>query len=100
MTRVSGERGFAPPTSESFLHEVEHGALLVGSPETVATRIAECVRTLNLSRFDFKYGLAPLSWEHGSRSIELYGREVVPRVRELLGDYEPAERVSALRPSS
>lgn len=94
MTRAAGERGSRPPTLESYMHEVEEGALMIGSPETVAAKIADCVRTLNLSRFDFKYALAPLPWEHGNRSIELYGREVVPRVRELLGDYAPAERVS------
>jgi probable LLM family oxidoreductase len=94
MTRAAGERGSRPPTLESYMHEVEEGALMIGSPETVAIKIADCVRTLNLSRFDFKYALAPLAWEHGNRSIDLYGREVVPRVRELLGDYVPAERVS------
>lgn len=94
MTRAAGERGSRPPTLESYMHEVEEGALMIGSPETVAAKIADCVRALNLSRFDFKYALAPLPWEHGNRSIELYGREVVPRVREMLGDYAPAERVS------
>jgi probable LLM family oxidoreductase len=95
MTRAAGERGSRPPTLDSYMHEVESGALMIGSPETVAQKIATCVRTLNLSRFDFKYALAPLPYEHGVRSIELYGREVVPRVRELLGDYSPEERVSA-----
>lgn len=94
MTRAAGERGSRPPTYDSYMHEIQEGALMIGSPETVAVKIAECVRTLNLSRFDFKYALAPLPWEHGNRSIELYGREVVPLVRELLGDFTPAERVS------
>jgi alkanesulfonate monooxygenase SsuD/methylene tetrahydromethanopterin reductase-like flavin-dependent oxidoreductase (luciferase family) len=78
----------------AYLHEVREGALMIGSPETVATKIATCVRTLDLSRFDFKYALAPLPWEHGNRSVELYGREVVPRIRELLADYAPIDRVS------
>lgn len=93
MTRVSAERGYAAPTRETFQHEVESGALMVGSPETVAAKIADSIRTLNLSRFDLKYALAPLPWEYCIRSVELYGREVVPRVRELLGDWEPAQRV-------
>lgn len=95
MARVAGERGSRPPTRDSFRHEIEHGALMVGSPETVATKIADCVRTLGLSRFDFKYALAPLPWEYGNRSIELYGREVVPRVRELLAEHEPDAQSSA-----
>lgn len=97
MTRAAKERGSRPPTRESYTHEIREGALMIGSPETVAGKIASCVRTLNLSRFDLKYALAPLPWEDGNRSIELYGREVVPRVRELLGDYTPAERLSTHR---
>ncbi|PJJ71459.1 putative LLM family oxidoreductase [Diaminobutyricimonas aerilata] len=100
MTRAARERGTLPPTLDSYMREIEAGALMIGSPETVARKIADCVRALNLSRFDFKYALAPLPWERGMRSIELYGREVVPRVRELLGDYAPAERVSALATKS
>lgn len=93
MTRAAGERGTRAPTRESYMREVEDGALMIGSPESVAVKIAECVRALNLSRFDFKYALAPLAWELGNRSIELYGREVVPRVRELLADFRPIDRV-------
>ena len=40
------ERGWRPPTYEQFLAEVDHGSMYVGSPETVATRIAAVVRTL------------------------------------------------------
>jgi probable LLM family oxidoreductase len=94
MSRAARERGTRPPTPESYRHEIDNGALMIGSVETVAQKIARCVRTLNLSRFDFKYALAPLSSELGSRSIELYGREVVPRVRELLGDWRPQARVA------
>ena len=94
MTRAAGDRGSRPPARDSYMNEVREGALMIGSPETVAVKIAECVRILNLSWFDLKYALNPLPWEHGNRSIELYGREVVPRVRELLGDYTPAVRVS------
>ena len=37
------ERGWRPPTYEQFLAEVEHGSMYVGSPETVADRIAAAV---------------------------------------------------------
>jgi probable LLM family oxidoreductase len=78
------ERGFRPPTYEQFLAEVDHGAMYVGSPETVASRIAAVVRTLGLSRFDLLYALGRVSHEQRMSTIELYGREVIPRVRELL----------------
>jgi probable LLM family oxidoreductase len=82
------ERGWRNPTYEQFLAEVDHGSMYVGSPETVANRIAEVVRTLDLSRFDLLYALGRVPHEQRMATIELYGREVVPRVRELLAPVE------------
>jgi probable LLM family oxidoreductase len=78
------ERGWQPPNYEQFLAEVEHGSMYVGSPETVANRIAAAVRTLGLSRFDLLYAVGRVPHEQRMATIELYGREVIPRVRELL----------------
>jgi probable LLM family oxidoreductase len=80
------ERGWRPPTHEQFLAEVDHGSMFVGSPETVAGRIAAIVRTLGLSRFDLHYAIGRVPHERRKAMIELYGREVVPRVRELLSE--------------
>jgi alkanesulfonate monooxygenase SsuD/methylene tetrahydromethanopterin reductase-like flavin-dependent oxidoreductase (luciferase family) len=63
-----------------------HGSLYVGSPETVADKIATTVRTLQLSRFDMKYSAGQLPHDLLMRSIELYGTEVIPRVRKLLAE--------------
>jgi probable LLM family oxidoreductase len=83
--RVSKVRGFAVPTKESFAHEIgPHGALYVGSPETVAQKIAANLTTLGANRFDLKYGMGGLSHEALMTNIELYGTQVIPRVRELL----------------
>jgi probable LLM family oxidoreductase len=84
---VAKTRGFAVPTRESFRYEVgPHGALYVGSPETVAQKIAANLTTLGANRFDLKYGMGGLS--HGAlmTNIELYGTQVIPRVRELLAE--------------
>ena len=35
--------------------EIEHGSLYVGSPETVARKIAATAKALGISRFDLKY---------------------------------------------
>jgi probable LLM family oxidoreductase len=87
ITRFSKVRGFAIPTEQSFLREVGPvGALYVGSPETVAEKIATNLRTLKANRFDLKYGMGGLSHEALMTNIELYGKHVVPRVRELLGE--------------
>jgi alkanesulfonate monooxygenase SsuD/methylene tetrahydromethanopterin reductase-like flavin-dependent oxidoreductase (luciferase family) len=89
MEAASRERGFTPPSPGQFAMEVADGALFVGSPETVAVKIAANVRTLDLSRFDLKYDIGRLSQVDRATSIELYGREVIPRVRELLADAPP-----------
>jgi alkanesulfonate monooxygenase SsuD/methylene tetrahydromethanopterin reductase-like flavin-dependent oxidoreductase (luciferase family) len=82
--RVAQERGWRPPTYEQFLAEVDHGSMYVGSPDTVAHRIAEVVRTLDLSRFHMHYAIGRVPHEQRMAMIELFGRELIPRVRELL----------------
>ena len=85
MTRIGAERGWPPVTRFQFDREAgPSGALYVGSPATVAKKIADTVRVLGLSRFDMKYSNGALSHDLMVRSIELYGAEVVPRVRALL----------------
>jgi len=78
------ERGWRPPTYEQFLAEVDHGSMYVGSPDTVARRIATVIRTLRLSRFDLLYALGRVPHEQRMATIALYGEEVIPRVRALL----------------
>jgi probable LLM family oxidoreductase len=85
------ERGWRPPTYEQFLAEVDHGSMYVGSPETVANRIAASIRALSLSRFDLLYALGRVPHDRRMATIELYGREVIPRVRELLAATPEAE---------
>jgi probable LLM family oxidoreductase len=83
-SRIGRERGWSPQTREGYEAEVDSGALNVGSPETVARKIADTIQALGLSRFDMKYSSGTLPHVNMMRSIELYGTEVVPRVRELL----------------
>ncbi len=83
--RIGAERGWPPATRSEFDQAAgPSGAMFVGSPETVAAKIAATVRTLGLSRFDMKYSAGTLPHERMLRSIELYGTEVVPRVRAHL----------------
>ena len=65
------------------------GALYVGSPETVAQKIVTNLRTLEASRFDLKFGMPGLSQEAVLNNVELYGNQVIPRVRELWADRGP-----------
>ena len=82
--RIGADRGWPETTRSEFEHEVDHGSLYVGSPATVAGRIADTIRTLGADRFDLKYASGPMPHELLMSSIELYGTEVIPRVRELL----------------
>lgn len=84
--RIGAERGWGPLRPEEFVSEIEGGALYVGSPETVAHKIAATVRDLGLTRFDLKYANGPMPHSQLMSSIELYGTRVIPRVRELLAD--------------
>ena len=86
MTAMAPVRGFAVPTERSFEREAgPNGALYVGSPETVAQKIAVNLRALGATRFDLKYGMPGLTHDQLMTNIDLYGRHVIPRVRELLG---------------
>lgn len=80
------ERGWAPASARQFDHEISHGSMYVGSPETVAQRIADTITTLDLDRFTLKYVSGPTPHEHLMRCIELYGTQVIPRVREILAE--------------
>jgi alkanesulfonate monooxygenase SsuD/methylene tetrahydromethanopterin reductase-like flavin-dependent oxidoreductase (luciferase family) len=82
--RIGGERGWPPMGRDEFENEVRHGSLYLGSPETVARKIAATVKTLGLSRFQMKYSAGPLSHEKMMRCIGLYGEKVVPLVRDML----------------
>jgi probable LLM family oxidoreductase len=88
--RIGAERGWGPTSRAEFEREIAAGSLYVGSPETVARKIATTVRALGAARFDFKYSAGTLEHERLLRSIELYGREVIPRVRRLLAEAHPA----------
>jgi probable LLM family oxidoreductase len=83
--RIGRERGWPPASRARFEHEAgEDGALFVGSPETVAKKIAYTARGLGIERFDLKISNGTLGHDHLMRAIELYGTEVAPLVDELL----------------
>ncbi len=84
MDRIGSTRGWTPLSREHFLNEVKHGSMYVGSPETVAQRIAKAMKTLDVKRFDMVYGYGPMPGETRLHMVKLYGEKVIPRVRELL----------------
>ncbi|WP_295070743.1 LLM class flavin-dependent oxidoreductase [Tabrizicola sp.] len=84
--RIGRERGWPPVTKDRYLNEVHHGALYVGSPETVARKIARTVKTLGIQRFDMKYSTGPVAHGNLMECIRLYGDKVMPMVQDMLAD--------------
>lgn len=82
--QIGAERGWAPMQRSEYEHEIANGSLYVGSPETVARKIAATVKVIGGSRFDLKYSAGALSHDKLMRCIELYGNKVAPMVRDLL----------------
>jgi probable LLM family oxidoreductase len=82
--RIGAERGWPPLQRAEFEREAESGSLYLGSPETVARRIAATVKALKLARFDMKYSAGTLSHDKMMRCIELYGTKVMSLVREMV----------------
>jgi probable LLM family oxidoreductase len=82
--RIGKERGWPPMERGEFDQEADSGSLCVGSPQTVARKIAATAKALGISRFDMKYSAGALRHDRMMRSIELYGSQVIPLVREML----------------
>jgi probable LLM family oxidoreductase len=95
--RIGSERGWPPTNRAEFEREIATGSLYVGSPETVARKIVATVLALGASRFDLKYSAGTLRHELMLESIELYGREVIPRVRRLLSEAPAVQREVSAR---
>ncbi len=95
--QIGRTRGWPPLERADFDREATHGSLYVGSPETVARKIAATASALGLDRFDLKYSAGPLAAGKLLGCIELYGREVVPMVRDMLASdrVAPPARIRA-----
>lgn len=82
--RIGALRGWPPIRREEFDADVEHGSMYVGSPETVARRIARAVERLGVGRFDLIYTSGSLPMSARLKAVELYGTKVIPMVRDIL----------------
>lgn len=84
---IGRERGWPEYNRLRFQHDVgPEGSMYVGSPETVAAKIAATVRVLGASRFQMKFASGSISHDRLMSGIELYGTRVLPLVREMLAD--------------
>ena len=80
---LAKERGWPLYDENSFIREAgPHGALYVGSPETVANKIIETVETLGLSRFMLHTPVGSMPHENTMNTIKLLGERVKPIVNK------------------
>ena len=82
FTRIGRERGWPPVTRSHFnAQNGPTGALLIGSPEEIATKILRHSESLGgISRFTFQMDNAGLTHEQLKNSIRLIGEKVAPLV--------------------
>jgi len=86
LNRIGRERGWPPLSRDRFENDIRDGAWHVGSPETVARKVAHTIKHLGIQRFDLKYSAGTLPHDKMLTAIELYGTKVIPRVKELLAE--------------
>ena len=87
MTQLGKERGWGDYTREIYNHALRpEGALYVGSPETVANKIIKLNREVGINRFFLHLPLGTMPHDEVMEAIELFGKEVAPRVRAELGE--------------
>jgi probable LLM family oxidoreductase len=92
FAKIGRERGW-PPMSDAAVEALiaPRGALFFGRPETVADKIISLHQLLNIDRFELH--VSHVDHTKSMRSIELFGSEVAPMVRERLGS-QPVYRVA------
>ena len=64
--------------ARSYEFNIDHGLALVGSPETVVRRLREGQQRLGYDVFCTNHQIGRMPAELVERSIELFGREVIP----------------------
>lgn len=87
MNRIGRERGWRPATNQQYQAMTSpEGHLLIGSPEQVAEKIIAEYRLFKNDRTMLHLSLGSVAHDKVLEAIELYGREVIPRVRQMLSD--------------
>lgn len=85
IASMNEERGWVAPTRAQFEAQAdENGAIVIGNPEEVATKIIRHSEALGgISRFNFQMDVG-MSHEQMMQGIELIGNRVKPLVREYI----------------
>ena len=84
FTKIGKERGWPPVTREHFDSQIgPKGAIVLGGPEEVAEKILRHSEALGgITRFQFQMDTTDITHENLIKSIDLIGKEVIPRVNK------------------
>lgn len=85
MDRVGKSRGWQPMTRQQYeFMRSERGSLMVGSVEKVVNKIVAEHQMFGFTRFMAHGSLGTTPHELTMKSLELYGKEVIPEVKRRL----------------
>jgi probable LLM family oxidoreductase len=82
--RIGEIRGWPKVRRAEYEADIQHGSLYIGSPETVARKMATAIKTLGVGRFDLIYTSGAQPAGARMRAVELYGTKVLPMVKDML----------------
>ncbi|QJF25858.1 LLM class flavin-dependent oxidoreductase [Mammaliicoccus vitulinus] len=88
INQLGQERGWPQYSIEKFEQEIVHGALFVGSPETVASKIIKIHEDLGINRFMLHLPVGSMPHEKVLKSIQLLGEKVKPIIDEYMKNKE------------
>ena len=95
MNRIGRERGWQPLTKEDYEASASlRGANFVGTPQQVIDKILFQHDIFQHDRFLVQFSVGTMPHEKILRSIELYGTEVAPAVREEVARRKAARKAS------
>jgi probable LLM family oxidoreductase len=82
MSRIGRERGWGPYTRRTYEHAISRaGALYVGDPEYVASKINFLKDSLGIQRFAMHVPIGFMEHEKVLRTIELFATKVRPLIK-------------------
>ncbi len=84
FTKIGKERGWSAVTRDHFENQTkQNGALLVGNPDEVTSKIIQHSKDLGgINRLTFQMNVAALSHKQLINSIKLIGNEIAPKIKK------------------
>ncbi len=88
FSKIGAERGWRNYSKQDYYNSIQQGPLYIGNPTWVANKIIKTIKELGINRFLLHMPGAIMPHEEVLKSIELFGKTVVPMVKkELVKSY-------------